>query len=69
MTGNAAELFVRCLANEGVKYIFRIPVEENLNLSLRSMLVPRAIEYNRYEEPELADLRSGRKRSRSTRSL
>ncbi len=35
MTGNAAELFVRCLENEGVKYIFGIPGEENLDLSLR----------------------------------
>lgn len=29
---NAAELFVRCLENEGVKYIFGVPGEENLAL-------------------------------------
>ena len=29
---NAAELFVRCLENEGVEYIFGIPGEENLGL-------------------------------------
>jgi len=28
----AAELFVRCLENEGVEYIFGIPGEENLDL-------------------------------------
>lgn len=28
----AAELFVRCLENEGIKYIFGIPGEENLDL-------------------------------------
>lgn len=29
---NAAELFIRCLENEGVKYIFGIPGEENLDV-------------------------------------
>lgn len=29
---NAAELFVQCLENEGVEYIFGIPGEENLDL-------------------------------------
>jgi acetolactate synthase-1/2/3 large subunit len=29
---NAAELFVRCLENEGVEYIFGIPGEENLDV-------------------------------------
>jgi len=29
---NAAELFITCLENEGVKYIFGIPGEENLDL-------------------------------------
>lgn len=29
---NAAQLFVRCLENEGVRYIFGIPGEENLGL-------------------------------------
>ncbi|MBE0435719.1 MAG: acetolactate synthase large subunit [Methylomicrobium sp.] len=29
---NAAELFVQCLENEGVKYIFGIPGEENLHV-------------------------------------
>ena len=28
----AAELFVRCLENEGVEYIFGIPGEENLDV-------------------------------------
>ena len=28
----AAELFVRCLENEGVERIFGIPGEENLNV-------------------------------------
>jgi len=28
----AAELFVRCLENEGVEYIFGIPGEENLDM-------------------------------------
>ncbi|NBC49220.1 MAG: hypothetical protein GVY22_14825, partial [Gammaproteobacteria bacterium] len=28
----AAELFVRCLENEGVEYLFGIPGEENLDL-------------------------------------
>ncbi len=27
---NAAQLFVRCLENEGVKYVFGIPGEENI---------------------------------------
>lgn len=31
-TMNAAELLVRCLENEGVKYIFGIPGEENLDV-------------------------------------
>ena len=29
---NAAELFIRCLENEGTKYIFGIPGEENIHL-------------------------------------
>ncbi|HHO69814.1 MAG TPA: hypothetical protein ENK12_12400, partial [Gammaproteobacteria bacterium] len=29
---NAAQLFVKCLENEGVEYIFGIPGEENLDL-------------------------------------
>ena len=29
---NAAELFVRCLENEGVKYIFGVPGEENVDV-------------------------------------
>jgi len=29
---NAAQLFVKCLENEGVEYIFGIPGEENLEL-------------------------------------
>jgi Thiamine pyrophosphate enzyme, N-terminal TPP binding domain len=29
---NVSELFVRCLENEGVRYVFRIPGEENLDL-------------------------------------
>jgi len=29
---NAAELFVRCLENEGVEYVFAVPGEENLQL-------------------------------------
>ncbi|MEP6776140.1 MAG: thiamine pyrophosphate-binding protein, partial [Chloroflexota bacterium] len=29
---NAAELLVRCLENEGVKYVFGVPGEEILNL-------------------------------------
>ncbi|MGB2108629.1 MAG: thiamine pyrophosphate-binding protein, partial [Marinobacter vinifirmus] len=29
---NGAELFVRALENEGVKYIFAVPGEENLDL-------------------------------------
>ncbi len=29
---NAAELFIQCLENEGVEYIFGIPGEENLNV-------------------------------------
>ena len=28
----AAELFVRCLENEGVEYIFGIPGEENIDI-------------------------------------
>ena len=28
----AAELFIRCLENEGVEYIFGIPGEENLDV-------------------------------------
>ncbi|MDX1285797.1 MAG: thiamine pyrophosphate-binding protein, partial [Draconibacterium sp.] len=28
----AAELFVKCLENEGVEYIFGIPGEENLDV-------------------------------------
>lgn len=32
MMRNAAELFVHCLENEGVKYIFGILREENLDL-------------------------------------
>ena len=28
----ASELFVRCLENEGVEYIFGIPGEENLDV-------------------------------------
>ena len=28
----AAELFVRCLENEGVEYVFGIPGEENLDV-------------------------------------
>ena len=27
----AAELFVKCLENEGIKYIFGVPGEENLD--------------------------------------
>src|SRR5690554_2139099 len=29
---NAADLFVRCLENEGVEYVFSVPGEENLDL-------------------------------------
>ena len=29
---NGAELFVRCLENEGVEYIFGVPGEENLDI-------------------------------------
>ena len=29
---NGAELFVRALENEGVRYIFAVPGEENLDL-------------------------------------
>ena len=29
---NAAELFVKCLENEGVEYIFGVPGEENLDV-------------------------------------
>jgi len=29
---NAARLFIRCLENEGVEYVFGIPGEENLDL-------------------------------------
>ena len=29
---NAAELFISCLENEGVEYIFGIPGEENLHV-------------------------------------
>ncbi|HLD81862.1 MAG TPA: thiamine pyrophosphate-binding protein, partial [Patescibacteria group bacterium] len=29
---NTAQLFVQCLENEGVKYIFAVPGEENLDL-------------------------------------
>ena len=29
---NAAELFVRCLENEGVEYVFGIPGEENIHI-------------------------------------
>ena len=29
---NAAQLFVKCLENEGVEYIFGMPGEENLDL-------------------------------------
>ncbi len=28
----AAELFIRCLENEGVEYLFGIPGEENLDI-------------------------------------
>ncbi len=28
----ASELFIRCLENEGVEYIFGIPGEENLDV-------------------------------------
>ena len=28
----AAELFVRCLENEGVEYIFGVPGEENVDI-------------------------------------
>ncbi|NET13404.1 MAG: hypothetical protein F6K08_11370, partial [Okeania sp. SIO1H6] len=29
---NTAELLVKCLENEGVKYVFGLPGEENLNI-------------------------------------
>jgi hypothetical protein len=29
---NAAHLFVQCLENEGVKYVFGIPGEENIHV-------------------------------------
>jgi acetolactate synthase I/II/III large subunit len=30
----ASDLFVKCLENEGVKYVFSVPGEENLDLSV-----------------------------------
>ncbi|PJA56017.1 hypothetical protein CO165_00505, partial [Candidatus Roizmanbacteria bacterium CG_4_9_14_3_um_filter_33_18] len=29
---NSAELFIKCLESEGIKYIFGVPGEENLRL-------------------------------------
>ncbi len=41
---NAAELLVRCLENEGVKYVFGVPGEEILNL-LDALSRSRSIQF------------------------
>ena len=47
---NAAELFVRCLENEGVEYIFGLPGEENANFMLALEDSPIKFVLNRHEQ-------------------
>ena len=48
--GNGAELFIRALENEGVKYIFAVPGEENLAFldALRNSSIELVL--NRHEQ-------------------
>ncbi len=53
---NAAQLFVKCLENEGVEYIFGVPGEENLGLM--DALLDSSIEFiaTRHEQGAASEL-------------